>query len=126
MACAVILDCDSRCERFVGRGADCHQPIRGRLGFRTARDARLQSGSADANQAQAVLDTPPVTLSANGNASFSGEFTTVVPPQCASPLFLIRLGPEFGLFGGRWLATGVEPRFGNSNDHRGGHEHDDN
>jgi hypothetical protein len=83
-------------------------------------------GSADANQPQAVLDTPPVALSASGNASFSGEFTTVVPPLCASPLFLIRLGPEFGLFGGRWLATGVEPRFGNSNDHRGGHEHYDN
>jgi hypothetical protein len=83
-------------------------------------------GSTDANQPQAVLDTPPVALSANGDANFSGELTDPVPAQCASPLFLIRIGPAFGKFAGRWLATGVEPRLGGSNDHKGGHERDNN
>jgi hypothetical protein len=66
-------------------------------------------GSTDANQPQAILDTPPVPLSATGNATFSGELTTIVPLQCGNPLFLIRIGPAFGAFAGRWLATGVEP-----------------
>jgi hypothetical protein len=83
-------------------------------------------GSADLDLPQAVLDTPPVALSANGNADFSGELTEPVPGQCGSPLFLIRLGPEFGLFAGRWLAAGVEPRLGDSNGHKGGHERHDN
>jgi len=83
-------------------------------------------GSTDANQPQAVLDTAPVALSANGDADFSGEFTDPVPAQCASPLFLIRIGPAFGKFAGRWLATGVEPRVGDSNGHKGGHQRDNN
>jgi hypothetical protein len=83
-------------------------------------------GSTDANQPQAVLDTAPVTLSASGDANFSGELTDPVPAQCASPLFLIRIGPAFGPFAGRWLATGVEPHLGDSNDHKGGHQRNDN
>ena len=69
-------------------------------------------GSTDAGQPQAILDTPPVALSALGNANFSGELTTPVPSPCNGPLFLIRIGPAFGTFAGRWLATGVEPRVG--------------
>src|SRR4029453_2718945 len=79
-------------------------------------------GSTDVNQPQAILDTPPVALSALGNASFSGELTTAVPSPCDSPLFLIRIGPAFGKFAGRWLATGVEPRFGSWNG--SGNKHD--
>jgi hypothetical protein len=79
-------------------------------------------GSTDVNQPQAILDTPPVAFSALGNASFSGELTTAVPSPCDSPLFLIRIGPAFGKFAGRWLATGVEPRVGRSND--SGNKHD--
>ena len=74
-------------------------------------------GSSDASQPQAILDTEPVTLSTLGNAKFSGELTTNVPYPCASPLFLIRIGPAFGGFAGRWLAAGVEPRLGGSHGH---------
>jgi len=82
-------------------------------------------GSTDVNQPQAVIDTPPVGLSFGGNASFSGQLADAVPFPCASPLFLIRIGPGFGPFAGRWLATGVEPRFGgghSNGDHDHGHD----
>jgi hypothetical protein len=69
-------------------------------------------GSTDANQPQAIVDTPPVALSAVGNARFDGELTEALPSPCGDPLFLIRIGPAFGSFAGRWLATGVEPHFG--------------
>jgi len=69
-------------------------------------------GSTDWANPQTILDTPPVSLSALGNARFSGELTAPVPNPCASPLFLIRIGPAFGPFAGRWLASGVEPRTG--------------
>lgn len=69
-------------------------------------------GSADVSQPQAILDTEPVTLNARGNANFLGQLTTAVPVPCAGPLFLIRIGPAFGGFAGRWLATGVDPRLG--------------
>jgi hypothetical protein len=72
------------------------------------------AGSTDASQPQAILDTPPVPLSANGNATFHGELTGFVPDRCNAPLFLIRIGPAFGPAAGRWLATGVEP--GNKRD----------
>jgi hypothetical protein len=73
-------------------------------------------GSSNLNQPQAILDTPPVTLSLDGNANFNGELTDQVPFGCDSPLFLIRIGPAFGEFAGRWLATGVEPYAGHSHE----------
>jgi len=79
-------------------------------------------GSTNVNQPQAILDTPPVALSAAGNATFSGELTTLVPYSCDSPLFLIRIGPAFGPFAGRWLASGVDPYVGRS--HEPGRQHD--
>ena len=79
-------------------------------------------GSADVSQPQAILDTEPVTLSARGNANFLGQLTTAVPFPCASPLFLIRIGPAFGGFAGRWVATGVEPRLGDWSESKGGHD----
>jgi hypothetical protein len=81
-------------------------------------------GSTDAMQPQAILDTTPVALSLTGNARFSGELQTAVPYPCASPLFLIRIGPAFGKFAGRWLAAGVEPRQGNSYDDDREHGHE--
>jgi hypothetical protein len=81
-------------------------------------------GSTDVNQPQTILDTEPVALSALGNANFSGELTTAVPSPCDSPLFLIRIGPAFGKFAGRWLATGVEPRVGRSYDSGNRHDSD--
>jgi hypothetical protein len=69
-------------------------------------------GSTAVDAAQAIVDTPPVGLSALGNASFSGELTAPVPSPCDSPLFLLRIGPAFGAFAGRWVAAGVEPRVG--------------
>jgi hypothetical protein len=68
-------------------------------------------GNADYMQPQAVVDTPPVTLSSRGDADFSGELTLPVRLPCANPLFLIRIGPAFGAFAGRWLATALEPHF---------------
>lgn len=83
-------------------------------------------GSTDVNRPQAILDTPPVALSANGSANFDGELTDPVPSSCDSPLFLIRIGPAFGAFAGRWLATGVEPYAGRSHEsgtkHNGHHD----
>jgi hypothetical protein len=63
-----------------------------------------------------------VALSATGNANFYGELTAPVPDPCNNPLFLIRIGPAFGAFAGRWLATGVEPYAGHS--HEPGKKHD--
>src|SRR5262245_50189328 len=50
-------------------------------------------GSADATKPQIILDTPPVKLSARGNASFIGELTSAntgdaaVPSPCEGPQF---------------------------------------
>ena len=79
-------------------------------------------GSTDVNQPQSILDTEPVALSILGNANFTGQLTAYVPSPCDSPLFLIRIGPAFGPFAGRWLATGVEPQVGRSYD--SGNRHD--
>lgn len=73
-------------------------------------------GSTDVSRPQAILDTPPVALSATGNATFDGELIDAVPSPCDSPLFLIRIGPAFGAFAGRWLATGVEPYVGRAHE----------
>jgi hypothetical protein len=81
-------------------------------------------GGSDAQQPQVVLDTQPVALSTRGNARFSGELTGAVPNECGTPLFLIRIGPAFGPFAGRWLATGVEPRIGAAHEFAGGHDHE--
>jgi hypothetical protein len=50
-----------------------------------------------------VIDTPPVTLSPEGDARFSGELG-VLPSACATEpdiAFLVRIGP------GRWIANGA-------------------
>jgi len=78
-------------------------------------------GSTDVYRPQAILDTPPVSLSAKGKAAFSGALPTAPPLQCDGPLFLIRIGPALGSFAGRWLATGVEPRLGS--EHRSGNSY---
>jgi hypothetical protein len=83
-------------------------------------------GSTDVNQPQSIVDTPPVALSALGNANFSGELIVPAPFPCGGPLFLIRIGPAFGSFAGRWLATGVGPRFGRSNGSGNKHDSDRN
>jgi len=72
------------------------------------------AGSSATDSPQAVLDTPPVELGAFGDAQFSGQLVGQVPSPCKAPQFLIRIGPAFGDFAGRWLATGVEPRPGQS------------
>jgi len=48
---------------------------------------------------QVVIDTPAVPLSSQGNAAFSGNFVSALPPTCINPLFLIRTS------GGAWIAT---------------------
>jgi hypothetical protein len=47
-----------------------------------------------------VLETTSVTLSAQGNAQFSGTLASV-PSSCTNPVFLIRVP------GGPWIATGA-------------------
>ena len=63
-------------------------------------------GSRNVLQPETILDTPPVVLSANGNANFSGQLTTDVPSPCDTPLFLIRIA-NLGQATGRWIATGA-------------------
>ena len=60
------------------------------------------AGAAD----QAVLDTPPVSLSSRGDAEFAGVIEGI-PSHCDNPLFLIRIVNPAGALG-RWIATGVE------------------
>ena len=55
---------------------------------------------------QTVLDTTPVSLSAQGDADFSGHIAGI-PASCGNPLFLIRIATPAGA-AGRWIATGVE------------------
>jgi len=63
--------------------------------------------------AQALVDTPEVPLSQEGNAAFAGLIGSI-PAACANPLFLIRIAtPAQAL--GRWIATGTE-RTGGQND----------
>jgi hypothetical protein len=47
-----------------------------------------------------VTETSPVTLSAQGDASFSGTLSSP-PSSCTNPIFLIRVP------GGPWIATGA-------------------
>jgi len=58
--------------------------------------------------AQKNLNTHEVKLTAQGDADFHGEISGI-PTPCANPLFLVRIGPSFGVAGavGRWLATGA-------------------
>src|SRR5215813_1052640 len=62
---------------------------------------------------QALLDTPEVPLSEQGDAAFSGLIGSI-PAACANPLFLIRIAtPAQAL--GRWIATGTERTSGENN-----------
>ena len=63
-------------------------------------------GTAD----EAILTTAPVPLSSTGDAQFAGNIGNV-PSSCASPLFLVRIGPDLPRAGQRWIATGAV-RFG--------------
>jgi hypothetical protein len=59
--------------------------------------------------AQVILETTEVRLSPQGDAHFRGEIRGI-PAPCASPAFLVRIGPSFPVAGavGRWLATGAD------------------
>ena len=57
-----------------------------------------------------LYDTTPVSLSALGNAGFSGNIGSIDAP-CNNPLFLIRIAQPAGAFG-RWIATGAVRSFG--------------
>ncbi len=63
------------------------------------------AGGAD----QQVLDTAPVSLSAVGNAGFSGTIGRI-PAACNNPLFLIRIAQP-ATAAGRWIATGAVRSF---------------
>jgi hypothetical protein len=54
----------------------------------------------NASSSPTVTETAPVTLSAQGNASFSGTLSSA-PSSCTNPIFLIRVP------GGPWIATGA-------------------
>jgi hypothetical protein len=51
---------------------------------------------------QAVLDTPPVPLSVQGNAHFAGHLEISMGVACDNPIFLIRVVPK-----NVWIATGA-------------------
>jgi hypothetical protein len=56
---------------------------------------------------QAVVDTPAVSLSPQGNATFSGYLESVPPSTCTNPLFLIRV-PTINIY----IATGAVRKAG--------------
>jgi hypothetical protein len=62
---------------------------------------------------QKALNTPEVKLTVHGDADFYGQISGI-PAACANPLFLVRIGPSFGIAGavGRWIATGAIPTMG--------------
>ena len=64
---------------------------------------------------EAVVDTPEVTLSPEGDARFLG-FIGPIPNGCSNPVFLIRISTPAGALG-RWIATGTQrstgPGYGN-------------
>jgi hypothetical protein len=60
---------------------------------------------------QQIIDTAEVKLSSEGNAHFRGQLDGL-PGTCASPLFLVRIGPSLRGAAGRWLATGAVRTFG--------------
>jgi hypothetical protein len=60
---------------------------------------------------QEIIDTAEVKLSAEGNAHFRGQLDGL-PGTCASPLFLVRIGPSLHAAAGRWLGTGAVRTFG--------------
>jgi hypothetical protein len=62
---------------------------------------------------QTIFTTTPVQLNAQGNADFSGTFSTI-PGTCTNPLFLIRIGPDLPGANQRWIATGAVRSFGDS------------
>lgn len=53
-----------------------------------------------ASSSPTVIETSSVTLSAQGNAAFSGTLSGI-PSSCTSPVFLIRIP------GAAWIATGA-------------------
>jgi hypothetical protein len=59
---------------------------------------------------QEIIDTAEVKLSAEGNAHFRGQLDSL-PGTCASPLFLVRIGPSLPAAAGRWLGTGAVRTF---------------
>jgi len=67
-------------------------------------------------QDQTIFTAAPVSLSAQGNADFSGTFGAI-PGTCNNPLFLIRIGPNLPGANQRWIATGAVRSFGDSHDH---------
>src|SRR5579862_5103610 len=59
---------------------------------------------------QEIIDTGEVELSIEGNAHFRGHLDSL-PAACASPLFLVRIGPSLPAAAGRWLGTGAVRTF---------------
>jgi hypothetical protein len=57
------------------------------------------------NSIEKVYDTAPVSLSARGDAGFSGSLGSIGTP-CNNPLFLVRIAQPAGAFG-FWIATGT-------------------
>jgi hypothetical protein len=60
---------------------------------------------------QEIIDTAQVALSPEGNAHFRGRLEGL-PGSCASPLFLVRIGPTLPAAAGRWLGPGAVRTFG--------------
>ena len=65
------------------------------------------------DDAQALVDSPEVPLSATGESTFSGHVGPI-PPVCSNPIFLIRIATPAGALG-RWIATGTERTGGGDN-----------
>ena len=77
----------------------------------TTLNGTLVCGVGTGNQE--VIDTAEVKLSPEGDAHFRGQLN--LPGTCASPLFLVRIGPSLPAAAGRWLGTGAIRTFGDRN-----------
>jgi len=83
---------------------------------------RRSIGDGQGNSIEVTYDTAQVSLSAQGDAGFSGSLGPIASP-CANPLFLIRIAQPAGVFG-RWIATGAVRSVGHNSflDEPKGHE----
>jgi hypothetical protein len=101
---------------FESGGTDFSPPLRSGLPIGTTAGLADVEGTlvcnvtGDQGADSVSVDTPVTNLSAQGDAHFSGSFSSGIPPECSTKpasddAFLIRIGS--GPFAGRWIAFGA-------------------
>jgi len=85
-------------------------PIGTPAGITAVKGTLVCNVTGDQGPNSVSVDTPVVTLDAQGNANFSGNFTSAIPSDCSHNIafddaFLIRIGS--GGFENAWIAFGA-------------------